>query len=44
MGATATVVFLLQTGLSGLTLVGALVTLCFTGLSRFVFAESDRKD
>jgi hypothetical protein len=37
MGATVALVFLLQTGASGLTIAATDVTLCFTCLSRLLF-------
>ena len=44
MGATTTLYLLLTTGISDLTVWATAVTLCFTILSRLIFAKLDRKD
>jgi hypothetical protein len=43
IGATITIVFLVQTGVSGPTVVATVVTLCFIALSKLLFAGLDRK-
>jgi hypothetical protein len=44
MGATITLVFLLQTGASGPTMIATGATLFFVVLSRLLFSKSDRKE
>jgi hypothetical protein len=44
MGATATLVFMAQTGMSQLTVAGVVATLLLVVLSRLLFSRKDRKD